>query len=141
MLLIYEGILTVPQNDDRINNMNKSLAIELANDALRAQVLTPTNTQFSQVVRYGDLEGWWLNIPLTHFRQANHFLLCSEKARIVRHLLIKPNAILSPATKFRIKDGIADVFISAANPKRLADTLSGGTKYSFNKHLVDEYRY
>ena len=121
--------------------MNKEEAINIANESLRTNSLHSNNTQFSQVVRYVDDEGWWLNIPLSSFRKECHFLLCSEKGRIFRHLMLKPNAILSPATKFRIKDGIADVFISAANPKRLADKLAGGTKYSFNKHLIDEHRY
>jgi hypothetical protein len=121
--------------------MNKSEAILIANESLRANILNEMNTQFSNVVRYAGDEGWWLNIPLTHFRKEIHFLICSDKARIIRHLTIKANNILSPATKFRIKDGVADIFISAANPKRLVDALQGGTKYSFNKHLVDEYRY
>jgi len=121
--------------------MTKEEAILLANESLRTNTLHGANTQFSHVVRNVNDEGWWLNIPLVNFRKENHFLLCSEKARIIRHLVLKPNAILSPATRFRIKDGIADIFISAANPKRLADKLAGGSKYSFNKHLVDEYRY
>ncbi|MBC3921052.1 hypothetical protein H8L32_26555 [Undibacterium sp. CY18W] len=121
--------------------MNKAEAIQITNDSLQANVLNDGNTQFSQVVRYGNDEGWWLNIPLTNFRKENHFLICSEKAKIIRHLMIKANNILSPATKFRVKDGIADIFISAGNPKRLTDVLQGGSKYSFNKHLVDEHRY
>ncbi|MBR7801788.1 hypothetical protein [Undibacterium fentianense] len=121
--------------------MNKSEAIYIANESLRANVLNEGNTQFSQIVRYVNDEGWWLNIPLANFRKENHFLLCSEKNRIIRHLMLKPNGILSPATKFRVKDGVADVFISAANPKKLVDILQGGSKYSFNKHLVDEHRY
>jgi hypothetical protein len=121
--------------------MNKEEAILLANESLRANTLNSSNTQFSPVVRNVNDEGWWLNIPLANFRKECHFLLCSEKARIIRHLVLKPNDILSPATRFRVKDGIADIFISAANPKRLADKLAGGSKYSFNKHLVDEYRY
>ncbi|MFZ6645476.1 hypothetical protein ACO0LO_07160 [Undibacterium sp. TJN25] len=121
--------------------MNKSEAIQIANESLQANVLNDGNTQFSQVVRYASDEGWWLNIPLANFRKENHFLICSEKSKIIRHLMIKANNILSPATKFRVKDGVADVFISAANPKRLTDVLQGGTKYSFNKHLVDEHRY
>jgi hypothetical protein len=121
--------------------MNKSEAIQIANEAMRSQLLNDSNTQFSNVVRYVADEGWWLNIPLANFRKENHFLICSEKAKSIRHLTIKPNNILSPATKFRVKDGVADVFISAANPKKLVDVLQGGSKYSFNKHLVDEYRY
>ena len=121
--------------------MNKAEAILIANESLRVTMLNEQNTQFSHVVRYVNDDGWWLNIPLANFRKECHFLLCSEKARIFRHLMLKPNAILSPATRFRIKDGIADIFIPAANPKRLADALKGGSKYSFNKHLVDEHRY
>ncbi|MBY0572157.1 MAG: hypothetical protein K2P84_00625 [Undibacterium sp.] len=121
--------------------MNKSLAIQIANESLRLNLLNEANTQFSQVVRYVSDEGWWLNIPLANFRKENHFLLCNEKAGMIRHLTIKANHILSPATKFRVKDGVADIFISAANPKKLVDVLQGGSKYSFNKHLVDEHRY
>ncbi len=121
--------------------MNKAEAIQIANESLRANLLNEGNTQFSQVVRYVSDDGWWLNIPLANFRKENHFLLCSEKAKTLRHLTIKANNILSPATKFRVKDGVADVFISAANPKKLVDILQGGSKYSFNKHLVDEHRY
>ena len=121
--------------------MNKAEAIQIANESLRANLLNESNTQFSNVVRYVGDEGWWLNIPLANFRKENPFLICNEKAKIIRHLTIKANNILSPATKFRVKDGVADVFISAANPKKLVDILQGGTKYSFNKHLVDEHRF
>lgn len=121
--------------------MNKAEAIQIANESLRSNQLNEGNTQFSQVVRYTNLEGWWLNIPMANFRRGCHFLLCSEKAKIIKHLMIKPNNILSPATKFRVKDGVADIFISAANPQKLVDVLEGGTKYSFNKHLIDEHRF
>jgi hypothetical protein len=121
--------------------MNKSEAIQIANESMRSNLLNDSNTQFSNVVRYVNDEGWWLNIPLANFRKDNHFLICSEKAKIIRHLTIKANNILSPATKFRVKDGVADIFISAANPKKLVDVLQGGTKYSFHKHLVDEHRF
>ena len=121
--------------------MNKSEAIQIANESLRVNLLNEGNTQFSHIVRYANDEGWWLNIPLAYFRKEIHFLICSEKAKIIRHLTIKANSILSPATKFRVKDGVADVFISASNPKKLVDVLQGGSKYSFNKHLVDEHRF
>ena len=121
--------------------MNKAEAIQIANDSLQQNLLNDSNTQFSQIVRYVADGGWWLNIPLANFRKENHFLMCSEKAKIIRHLTLKANSILSPATKFRVKDGVADVFISAANPKKLVDILAGGSKYSFNKHLVDEHRF
>jgi len=121
--------------------MNKAEAIQIANESLRANALHEGNTQFSQLVRYVSDEGWWLNIPLANFRRENHFLLCSEKAKVIRHIMLKPNGILSPATKFRVKDGVADVFISAANSRKLVDVLEGGSKYSFNKHLVDEHRF
>ena len=122
-------------------NMNKAEAINIANESLQAEILNEKNTQFSQVVRYGSDEGWWLNIPLASFKKETHFLICNEKAKLIRHISIKANNILSPATKFRIKDGVADIFISSANPKKLVDILQGGSKYSFNKHLVDEHRF
>ena len=121
--------------------MNKSEAIAIANASLHEQRLNEANTQFSQIVNYAGVEGWWLNIPLPNFRRENHFLICSEKARVIRHLMIKSQQILSPATKFRVKNGIADIFIPAANPKKLVDQLEGGSKYSFTKHIVDEHRF
>lgn len=121
--------------------MNKLEAILIANESLQQQLLNEKNTQFSQVVRYAAKEGWWLNIPLVNFKKECHFLICNEKAKTILHLCIKANNILSPATKFRVKDGVADIFISSANPKKLTDCLEGGSKYSFNKHLVDEHRY
>lgn len=121
--------------------MNKIQAIQIVNDSIQSTVLNDSNTQFCTVVRYVNDEGWWLNIPLNLFKKEIHFLLCSEKAKMCRHLTIKANNILSPATKFRVKDGVADIFISAANPKKLVDILQGGTKYSFNKHLIDEHRF
>jgi hypothetical protein len=121
--------------------MDKQTAITIANESLQAEILKPSNTQFSMVVRYGNQEGWWINIPLANFRKENHFLLCSEKARIMRHFCIKANQILSPATKFRVKDGVADLFISNANPKKPVDVLEGGSKYSLTKHFVDEHRF
>jgi hypothetical protein len=80
-------------------------------------------------------------IPLFGFKQERHFLLSSEKTNVFRHLKIKAGEILSPATKFRCKDQAADIFISAASPKRLVDALPGGTRHSFNKYLVAEYRF
>lgn len=121
--------------------MTKNEAIKQVNQALGARVLNDRNTQWSTVVPYAGDEGWWLNIPLAGFRQERHFLIGSEKAKTFRHITIKANAILSPATKFRCKDQLADIFISAANPKKLVDVLAGGSKFSFNKYVVGEYRF
>jgi hypothetical protein len=121
--------------------MNKNEAIRIVNESLRANLLNDRNTQWSTVVPYAGDEGWWLNMPLSSFRQERHFLIGSEKAKTFRHIMIKANAILSPATKFRCKDQVADAFISAANPKKLVDVLPGGSKFSFNKYVLGEYRF
>jgi hypothetical protein len=60
---------------------------------------------------------------------------------VFRHLKIRANEILSTAMKFRCKVQVADVVISAANPRKLADVLAGGTKYNFIKHVIAEYRF
>jgi hypothetical protein len=121
--------------------MTKNEAIKIVNEALRANLLNDRNTQWSTVVPYAGDEGWWLNIPLSGFRQERHFLIGSEKSKTFRHIMIKANVILSPATKFRCKDQVADIFISAANPKKLVDVLPGGSKFSFNKYVLGEYRF
>ncbi|WP_175624380.1 MULTISPECIES: hypothetical protein [Oxalobacteraceae] len=121
--------------------MTKNEAMKRVNEELHANLLNDKNTQWSTVVPYAGDEGWWLNIPLSGFRQERHFLICSEKAKSFRHIRIKANTILSPATKFRCKDQMADVFISAKNPKRLVDTLPGGTKFSFDKYVFGEYNF
>lgn len=121
--------------------MTKTEAIKRVNEALGSTILNERNTQWSAVVPYAGDEGWWLNIPLAGFKQERHFLICSEKAKMFRHLKIKASEILSPATKFRCKDQVADIFISASNPKKLVDVLPGGTKHSFNKYVVAEYRF
>ncbi len=121
--------------------MNKIEAIKRVNEELHASLLNERNTQWSTVVPYAGDEGWWLNIPLSGFRQEQHFLICSEKAKSFRHIRIKANTILSPATRFRCKDQMADVFISAKNVKRLVDTLPGGSKFSFDKYVFGEYNF
>lgn len=121
--------------------MNKIEAIKLVNQDLHANLLTERNTIFSTVVPYAGDEGWWLNIPLSGFRQEQHFLLCSERAKVIRHIRIKANTILSPATRFRSKDQTADIFISAKNAKRLVDSLPGGSKFSFDKYVFGEYSF
>lgn len=121
--------------------MTKNEAIKRVNEALGANLLNERNTQWSTVVPYAGDEGWWLNIPLSNFKQELHFLIGSEKAKMFRHLTIKRNEILSPATKFRCKNQVADIFISASSPKRLVDVLPGGTKHGFNKYVVAEYRF
>ncbi|WP_112991630.1 hypothetical protein [Herminiimonas fonticola] len=121
--------------------MNKIEAIKLVNQDLHANLLNERNTIWSTIVPYAGDEGWWLNIPLSGFRQEQHFLLCSERAKVIRHIRIKANTILSPATRFRSKDQTADVFISAKNAKRLVDSLPGGSKFSFDKYVFGEYSF
>jgi len=121
--------------------MTKNEAIKRVNEALGSNALNDRNTQWSNVVPYAGDEGWWLNIPLSNFKQELHFLISSEKAKVFRHLKIKASEILSPATKFRCKDQVADIFISAASPRKLADVLPGGTKHNFSKYVVAEYRF
>ena len=73
--------------------MNKSEAIQIANESLRANLLNEGNTQFSQVVRYVADDGWWLNIPLANFRKENHFLISElNPFPEIREPLIKDNA-------------------------------------------------
>lgn len=121
--------------------MNKTDAIKRINDRLGKPALTEKNTHFSNVVLYGTEEGWWLKIPFLTFKQELHFVLNNEKTKTFQHLKVNANQILSPGMKFRSTDGAADAFISAANPKRLADQLDGGSKYNFTKHVVNEYRH
>ena len=121
--------------------MTKNEAIQRVNEDLRANLLNERNTHWSTLAHHGSDEGWWLNIPYLSFRQELHFLLNNEKTKVFRHLRIKAGQILSPGTKFSSKDAGAEVFISAANPKRLVDILPGGSKLSFNKYVMGEYKF
>ena len=111
--------------------MNKSEAIQIANASLQANVLNDGNTQFSQVVRYASDEGWWLNIPLANFRKENHFLICSEKSKIIRHLMIKANNILSPATKFPRQRRRSRHFHFSGQPQTPDGCAAGRNKIQF----------
>jgi hypothetical protein len=122
--------------------MNKTDAIKRINDRLGKPALTDKNTHFANVVPYGADEGWWLKIPYLTFKQELHFILNNEKTKTFQHLTINANQILSPGMKFRSSDaGAADAFMSASSPKRLVDTLAGGSKYNFTRHVVNEYRH
>jgi hypothetical protein len=121
--------------------MTKTEAIKRINDAQRATLLNDGNTIWSNCGRNANEEGWWLNIPLLQFKKDIHIVLNRESTKVFLHLKMKAGEILSPAMKFRCKDQMADIFISAGNLKRLADVLPGGSKYSFSKHVVAEYRF
>ena len=121
--------------------MNKNDAIKMVNQSGKGHVLTERNTFYAGVVKKETDEGWWLNIPLSSFSKDIHIVLSSEKAKVFHHLLIKGRSLLSPAMKFRCKDQVADIFISAASPKRLVDQVNGGSKHYFSKHTVGEYRF
>jgi len=121
--------------------MTKNEAIQQVNAALGSHLLNDKNTHWSTVAPYGDDEGWWLTISYLTFRHELHFLLNNEKSRVFRHLKIKAGEILSPGAKFRSKDGAAEIFISAAHPKKLADRAPGGTKHNFSKYVVGEYKF
>ena len=95
---------------------------------------------WSNCGRHGTDEGWWLNIPLANFKNDIHLILNRDSSKLFLHLTIKAREILSPAMKFRCKDQAAEIFIPAANMKRLADACPGGSKHSFNRNLQNEYR-
>lgn len=121
--------------------MTKIEAIKRVNEAQGSRLLSESNTIWSNCGRNADVEGWWLNISLSNFKQDIHIILNRESTKVFFHLKLKAREILSPAMKFRCKDQMADIFISAANTKRLVDVLPGGSKHSFSKHLVAEYRF
>jgi hypothetical protein len=121
--------------------MTKLDAIKRINERLGKSVLNEQNTQFANVVPCGSDAGWWLKLPFPNFKKESHFILNNENGKTFLHLTIQANQILSPAMRFRSSAGAADAFISSASPKRLVDTLDGGRKYNFSKHLVDSYRH
>src|SRR5476649_1725318 len=121
--------------------MTKNDAMKRINDRLGKPTLTDKNTHYADVVTYGADEGWWLKLPYLAFKNELHIILNNAKTKSFQHLRINANQILSPAMKFRKGDAAADAFMSVSNPKRLVDTLEGGSKYNFTKHLVNEYRH
>jgi len=121
--------------------MSKTAAIQHINAAVGTRVLNDANTIWSTVGRYGNEEGWWLAIPLAKFKADLHIVLQRDSSKLWIHLTINARTILSPAMKFRCKDQAAECFIPCANMRRLIDTLPGGSKHNFGKHLQAEYRY
>ena len=121
--------------------MTKDEAIQRVNKAFGSPLLHAQNTIWASTARYGPDEGWWLNIPLLQFKKEIHILLNNEKAKSFKHLRIKASEILSPAMKFRCKDQVAEAFISAANTRKMADILQGGTKHNFSKHVIADYPF
>ena len=121
--------------------MTKIEAIKRINEAKTPPALNDGNTIWSNYTRNVNEEGWWVNIPRSYFKKEIHIVLNRESAKVFLHLKMRANEILSPAMKFRCKDQMADIFISAANMKRLADTQPGGSKHSFSKNFVAEYRF
>lgn len=121
--------------------MTKSDAIKRINERLGKPALTDKNTHYAEVVMYGTEEGWWLKLPFLAFKNELHIILNNAKTKSFQHLCIKANQILSPAMKFRKGGAEADAFMPASSPKRLIDTLQGGTKYNFTRHVVNEYRH
>ena len=121
--------------------MTKIEAIKRVNEAQGTKLLNDSNTFWSNCGRNANEEGWWLNIPLSNFKKEIHIVLNRESTKVFLHLKLKASEILSPAMKFRCKDQMADIFISTANLKRLVDVLPGGSKHSFSKHVVAEYRF
>lgn len=121
--------------------MTKTEAIRRVNESLGSNLLNEGNTLWSNCGRNASEEGWWLNIPLPHFKKEIHIILNRESTKVFLHLKMEASEILSPAMRFRCKDQMADIFISARNLKRLVDVLPGGSKHSFNKNMVAEYRF
>ena len=121
--------------------MTKIEAMQRVNGRLGSIILHENNTFWSACGRYGGDEGWWLKIPLASFKSDIHIILNRESGKVFLHLKIKAREILSPAMKFRCTDQMAEMFIPAANMRRLGDILPGGSKHGLTKNIVAEYRF
>lgn len=121
--------------------MTKNQAIRQINRASGFNRLNSQNTHWSNVVKYGSNEGWWLNIPFKKFSQDLNLILNNENTGIFIHIRIPANTIKNAITIFRDKDDAADIFIPNAGSNYLIDCQSGSARHNFKNYNLKEYKH
>lgn len=113
------------------NKMNKNDIIALINEQKGIEVLIKKNTYFSNIVKYGNKNGWWFNIPFSKFYNNLYMILNNADSFILIEILA--NTIVDPKSIFRNKDeNKSDIFIPKNDNDIFIDEQSGGSNYVFN---------
>ena len=121
--------------------MDKKQALILINSKQIGVKLDNTNTHWSNLVRYGNDFGWWLNIPFHKFNDDLFIILNEKEVKKLIFIQIPKHNISNPETKFRNKENTADIYISIQDKNRLTDSQSNSTSFQFAKYVVEEYPY
>jgi len=119
--------------------MTKNEAIELINQNLQTNKLNTKNTHYSNIVKYSNNDGWWINVPFKKFTNNLNLILNNTKDSKFTHITIKGNSIISPSNIFRDKDGLADIFIPLEKEEIYTDNQYGGSNYNFKEFITYSY--
>lgn len=119
--------------------MTKNEAIELINQNRQTNELNIKNTHYSNIIKYSNDDGWWINVPFKKFTQDVNLILNNTKDSKFTHINIKANSIINPSTIFRDKDGLADIFIPLEKEEVYIDKQYSGTNYNFNEYTIYPY--
>ena len=133
-------VLQILLSHHQENTMTKNEAIKRVNGALGSPLLNERNTHWASVVpcrrrRLVDSHS------LAAVQKGNPHPAVQRKGQVFPPSENQGQRNPQPGHEFRCKDQVADIFISAASPRKLADILAGGTKHNFSKHIVSEYRF
>ena len=120
--------------------MDKQSAIAKVNDYLGHRQLYGRNTSFANINSSKPV--WWLNINPAKFQNDLHLLLVTDKQDRLIWLKIEADTIPEPDRTFRKRsdNGAIDLEISSDPSRYLVDIKSGGSEYSFAKHIEHEWQ-
>ena len=119
--------------------MNKRSAIAKVNNHLGYGLLNGRNTSFANINASKGV--WWLNVNPNKFTKDLHLLLVKTGQDGLVWLTIKANTVPAPERVFRKRqdNGLIDIEISTEPSQYLTDVKSGGTRYNFSRHIVQEW--
>ena len=133
-------------NKRGIKTMDKVTAIRMVNDHLGDVLLNDGNTHFANVNASQARDFWWLNIHPRKFKSELHILLAKKGDNGLVWLRIEVDTFPNPADVFRVRTddgklGIVDWEICSddTDARYMRDIKSGGTKYNFRPHIVQEW--
>lgn len=126
--------------------MDKATAIRKVNDHLGEVLLNNRNTHFSNINASQARDFWWLNIHPRKFKSELHILLVKKDDNGLIWLGIEADTFPNPADVFRVRTdegklGIVDWEICSddTDARYMRDIKSGGTRYDFSPHIVQEW--
>lgn len=119
--------------------MTKNEAIKIINQNVKTNELNIKNTHYSNIVKYSNNDGWWINIPFKKFIKDVNLILNNTKDSRFTHIKIEANSIINPESIFRDKKGLADIFIPLEKEEKYVDKQYSGTNYNFKEFSIYQY--